>query len=171
MVPFQVQEIRGGVRLSVIVPVPFPKPETEMVAVPNVAFTFCAALIVTAQVICVEGQTVVDPLTFHCVSVEPALAIATRLTTWPAAKFTVHAPPAPVGGQLTTVEFPFTSPFGLPITDPLPAPAKVTASATPGGAIAVPVTGIEKDGFLGAFVEKVILPLNTVPPTVPGGGI
>ena len=75
----------------------------------NVAVTDLAALIVTEQ-LPVPVQAPLQPA-----KVEPAAAVAVRVTTVPLVKFAVH-----VLGQLI--------PAGLLLTVPVPVPASVTVS-------------------------------------------
>ena len=69
----------------VIVPEPFPIAETETVGVPKVAVTASGPFMVTAQVPVPE-----QPAPLHPVNTLPAGAVATSVTTSPAAKFAEH---------------------------------------------------------------------------------
>jgi len=150
VVPLYVQLIRGGVWLSVMVPVPLPSPATEILAGPKVAVTVVTvptAPMVTVQEIDVAGHTVDDPFTVQFVSVEAefAVGIAVKLTCCPGAKFAMqvlgHAIPPKVASTI-------------------PVPVTETMSGTP-EAVATPVPETIKEimGFLGSFVEKEIVPL------------
>ena len=125
-----VQVIPAGV--LVIVPLPFPMPETVTVAGPKVAAAVVApaAPIVTTQISDVAGHAAVgDPFTVQAVSVEPEfrVGVATKVTCCPGAKFAVH-----VLGHAIPPNSPAT----------VPAPVTVTVSGTP-EAVATPVPETE----------------------------
>jgi len=103
--------IPDGLEVTVPLPVPALVTDSVYICTLKVAVTLLASLMVTWQVLAVPVHAPLHPW-----NVEPALAVAVRVTTVPWAKLASHAVPQSI-------------PAGLDVTVPLPVPVSPTFSA------------------------------------------